>query len=64
MEGAKLWLKIFGAVVVLVGSLFVYEGRNIIQKHFKKYGDENFAVLGIKAFGTIVAICGGVILVL
>ena len=64
MEGAKVWLKIFGAVVVLVGTIFVYEGRNIIQKHFKNFGDENFAVFGIKAFGSIIAIIGGMLLVL
>ena len=59
-----MWLKIFGAVVVLVGILFVYEARNIIQKHFKNLGDENVAVFGAKAFGTIIAIVGGMFLVL
>ena len=45
-----MWLKIFGAVVVLVGVVFIFEGENIIKKHFSDMEDNKSAIIGIKAF--------------
>ena len=35
-----MWIKVFGAVVVLVGILLIFDGERIIKNHFAKMGDE------------------------
>lgn len=53
-----MWIKVFGAVVVLVGIILIFDGERIIKNHFAKMGDEEKAIFGIKALGTIVALLG------
>ena len=60
----RMWIKIFGAVVVLVGLLLIFDGERIIKEHFSKMGNENNSIFGIKALGTLVAILGGIVVIL
>ncbi len=53
----EMWLKVFGAVVTLVGCIFIYDGRRIVKKSFS-FGDENMTTYGIKVFGTLLSLCG------
>ena len=59
-----MWIKIFGAVVVLVGMLLIFDGERIIKEHFSKMGDEKKSIFGIKALGTIVAIMGSLVIII
>lgn len=54
-------LKILGAVIVLIGVLFIFDARNIVKKLFG-FGDQNEATLGFKIFGFIFSILGGFII--
>ena len=58
-----MWLDVIGAVIVLVGLIFVFDARRIIKKNFPS-ADENATVLGAKIFGAIIAILGGFLCVI
>ena len=53
-----MWLKVFGAVIVLVGLILVFDARRIIKKNFPT-ANENEAVLGAKIFGVLIVVVGG-----
>lgn len=59
-EAIKLLIKIIGAAVVLVGCILIFDSRRIVKKSFP-FGDENVTTLGIKIFGTLVALIGGIL---
>lgn len=59
-EEMKILLKVIGAVIVLVGCVLIFDSRRIVKKSFS-FGDENVTTLGIKIFGTLVALIGGVL---
>lgn len=56
-----IFLKVFGAVLVLVGIILVYDARPITKKFFG-FGDQNEGSLGLKMFGAIFSIVGGILL--
>ena len=58
-----MWLKIIGAAIALVGCIFIFDGRRIIKKSFS-FGDENITTRGIKIFGALMALFGGILCVL
>lgn len=58
-----MWLKIVGSAVALVGCVLIFDSRRIVKKSFS-FGDENVTTLGIKIFGTILALIGGILCVL
>jgi uncharacterized membrane protein YcjF (UPF0283 family) len=51
-----MWLKIFGAVAVLVGIILIFEGENLLKKFFDKTDEDNYARVGIKALGVMLAL--------
>ncbi|MBO5143351.1 MAG: hypothetical protein J6C46_10270 [Clostridia bacterium] len=53
-----MWLKIIGSAIALVGCILIFDSRRIVKKSFS-FGDENVTTLGIKIFGTIMALIGG-----
>ena len=59
-----MWIKIFGAVVVLVGILLIYDGERIIKEHFSKMGEEKTAIFGIKTLGTIISVMGAMLIII
>jgi len=56
-------LKLFGAFLVLVGIILIYDARPITKKFFG-FGDQNEGALGLKMFGFIFASIGGILLLL
>ncbi len=56
-------LKLFGAILVLVGIILIYDARPITKKFFS-FGDQNEGALGLKMFGFIFTVVGGILLLL
>ena len=54
----KMWLKLFGSVIALVGVVCIFEGRQIVKKYFN-FGEENLATAGMKLLGFLVTVVGG-----
>ena len=54
-------LKIIGAIITLIGVVFVFDARNIVKRFFS-FGDQNEGSLGIKIVGFLFAIIGGLII--
>lgn len=57
----NLVLKMIGAIFVLIGIILVYDARPITKKFFG-FGDQNEGTLGLKMFGFIFTVIGGVLL--
>lgn len=55
-------IKIISLIIVLIGVIFIYDAR-IITKKFFGFGDQNEASSGLKILGFIIAIIGGVVLI-
>ena len=56
----EIVLRIIGLVLVTFGINLVYDARSITKKFFG-FGDQNEASLGLKLFGFIIAILGGLL---
>ena len=54
-------VKIFALLIILVGVILIYDAR-ILTKNFFSFGDQNEGSLGLKIWGFIIAIAGGVII--
>ena len=54
-------IKIFALLIILVGVILIYDAR-IITKRFFSFGDQNEGSLGLKIWGFILTIVGGVII--
>ncbi|MBP3464459.1 MAG: hypothetical protein ACI4VN_03275 [Clostridia bacterium] len=57
----NLFLKVLGAILVLIGIILIYDARPITKKFFG-FGDQNEGALGLKIFGFIFVIVGCVLL--
>ena len=57
----KMIVKIIAILVVLIGIIMIYDAR-ILTKNFFGFGDQNEASSGLKIFGFLLAIIGGIIL--
>ena len=56
-------LKVIGAAIALVGCILIYDSRRIVKKSFS-FGDENVTTRGLKIFGTLMALVGGVLCII
>lgn len=54
-------IKIIALLIILVGVILIYDAR-IITKRFFSFGDQNEGSLGLKIWGFILTIVGGVII--
>lgn len=54
---------IIGILVTLIGVVMVYDAR-LLTKRLFSFGDQNEASMGLKIFGFILAIIGGLIIYL
>ena len=52
---------IIGLLIVLLGVKFIYDARPIVKKYFS-YADKNEASLGLKIFGFLLTMIGGIIM--
>lgn len=54
-------LKLLGAILVLVGVIFIFDARRLTKKWFS-FGDQNEGTLGMKMTGFIITMIGAFIL--
>ena len=54
-------IKIIALLIIVVGVILIYDAR-IITKRFFSFGDQNEGSLGLKIWGFILTIVGGVII--
>lgn len=57
------FLEFIGILLVVIGVITVYDARILTKKLFG-FGDQNEATMGLKIFGFIVSIIGGIIVYL
>ena len=56
----KLLLLSLGAFLVTFGIILIYDAR-IVTRKFLSFGDQNEAAIGLKMFGFIFAVIGGLL---
>lgn len=56
-----LFLVLVGAILTAIGIILIYDARPITKKFFG-FGDQNEAALGLKMFGFIFTVIGGMLL--
>ena len=57
----KVLLLTIGILSLVCGVKFIYDARPIVKKYFS-FGDKNEATLGLKMFGFLLMIIGGIII--
>ena len=57
----RIFLLCIGIIALVCGIKFIYDARPIVKKYFG-FGDKNDATLGLKMFGFIFSIIGGLLL--
>lgn len=57
----RIFLLLVGIIALVCGVKFIYDARPIVKKYFG-FGDKNEATLGLKMFGFIFVIIGGLLL--
>jgi len=57
----RIFLLFIGTVSLVSGIKFIYDARPITKKYFS-FGDKNEATLGLKIFGFIFVLIGGLLL--
>lgn len=57
----NLFLLSLGAILVALGVILIYDARTITNRFFK-FGDQNEAATGLKMFGFIFVVIGGLLL--
>ena len=50
-------IKMIGALVMLMGSLVLFDSRRLVKKYFD-FGEENNATTGMKILGFVVIVAG------
>ena len=53
-------LKLIAVIMMLIGAILIYVSR-ILTKKFFGFGDQNEGTMGLKIFGFIIVIVGGLI---
>lgn len=56
-------LVIIGTIAIMCGIILIYDARHIVKKIFS-FGDQNEATLALKIVGFIIAIIGGLLIML
>ena len=57
----RVFLLLIGTIALAIGVKFIYDARPIVRKYFG-LGDKNEATLGLKMFGFLLSILGGVLI--
>lgn len=57
----QLIIKLIAVIIILCGVTLVFDARPITKKYFG-FGDQNEGADGLKVWGYIIAIIGGLIL--
>lgn len=56
-------LKLFGAIIVLAGVVFIYDARRLTKKLFS-FGDQNEGSMGMKMTGFLITMIGAILLLI
>ena len=57
----KTIIILISSIFIFIGVIGIFEARNISKKYFS-FGDQNEGALGLKMFGFIFTVIGGVLL--
>lgn len=57
----QIILRLIAVIIMLIGVILIYDSR-ILTKKFFGFGDQNEGTMGLKLFGFIVVIVGGLII--
>lgn len=57
----RVFLLCIGTISLVIGIKFIFDARPIVKKYFS-FGDKNEATIGLKVFGFILSIIGGIII--
>ena len=57
----QIIVSLLAAIMLLIGVILIYDAR-LITKKFFGFGDQNEASSGLKIFGFILAVIGGLII--
>ncbi len=57
----RVFLLLIGTIALAIDVKFIYDARPIVKKYFG-LGDKNEATLGLKMFGFLLSILGGVLI--
>ena len=53
-------IDLIGAIIVMIGVIFIYDARPITKKLFS-FGDQNEGALGLKIVGYIISLIGTIL---
>lgn len=56
----RIFLLLIGTIALAFGVKFIYDARPIVKKYFG-LSDKNEATLGLKMFGFLLSIIGGIL---
>lgn len=54
------FLLFIGMLILVFGIKFVFDARPIVKKYFS-FGDKNDATMGLKIFGALFILLGGIL---
>lgn len=54
------FLLFMGMLILVFGIKFVFDARPIVKKYFS-FGDKNDATMGLKIFGALFILLGGIL---
>ena len=57
----RIFLLFIATICLVCGVKFIFDARPIVKKYFG-FGDKNEAALGLKLFGFLLMILGGILL--
>lgn len=54
-------VKLLGAIIILLGVILVYDARVFVKEYFRNENQNDYSKKA-KILGTILSICGGIII--
>lgn len=57
----KVFLLFIGVISSVIGVKFIFDARPIVKKYFS-FGDKNDASVGLKMFGFLLLLIGGLLI--
>lgn len=62
-ELIKTIVTVIGLVIMAIGVIFIFDARNLTKKWFS-FGDRNDGAKTLKIIGFVIAIIGGIVIIL
>jgi len=61
-ELVKIIITVIGLIIMAIGVILIFDARNLTKKWFS-FGDRNDGVKTLKIIGFVIAIIGGIIII-